>query len=320
MMSLGGSIVASLENINSFLAVYTPPNGLIRTDFEQEGVVPKVMLHIFKEFVLLLGRHSLNNEVPRMVVCKIGKPWVHFDEGSLIGKDGRRLGFNTLFREEERGIFFEKTGHRPGYHRKVLYESSMEAGMTKETTDTLDDSGMRLKNGSNNGLRIWYWSFNLDNQRLNVMASLPTRRVSSPLKTSIKALPVLKKDLLRIRGTRGSASKSKTTKSAEKWNVPTLTKTSSATLTGREIKRSGGGGSLLLEAFLNDDPSLPPPNQGNYLPQVRKELKICEAKSDKSSIDEPPEVKLKDLSPHLEYAFLEGDDKLPVIIAKDLSN
>nr|GFC56696.1 reverse transcriptase domain-containing protein [Tanacetum cinerariifolium] len=61
------------------------------------------------------------------------------------------------------------------------------------------------------------------------------------------------------------------------------------------------------------------PNQGNYLPEVRKELKICEAKYDKSSIDEPPEVKLKDLPPHLEYAFLEGDDKLPVIIAKDLS-
>nr|GEV91597.1 reverse transcriptase domain-containing protein [Tanacetum cinerariifolium] len=58
---------------------------------------------------------------------------------------------------------------------------------------------------------------------------------------------------------------------------------------------------------------------GNYLPEVRKELKICEAKSDKSSIDEPPEVELKDLPPHPEYAFLEGDDKLPVIIAKDLS-
>nr|GFC14238.1 hypothetical protein [Tanacetum cinerariifolium] len=57
----------------------------------------------------------------------------------------------------------------------------------------------------------------------------------------------------------------------------------------------------------------------NYLPQVRKELKIHEAKTDKSSIDEPPEVELKDLPPHLEYAFLEGDDKLPVIIAKDLS-
>nr|GEW48829.1 reverse transcriptase domain-containing protein [Tanacetum cinerariifolium] len=67
------------------------------------------------------------------------------------------------------------------------------------------------------------------------------------------------------------------------------------------------GDILLLEAFLNDDPSLPPPNQGNYLPQVRKELKICKAKTDKSSIDEPPEVELKDLPPHLEYAFLEGD-------------
>nr|GEZ70910.1 reverse transcriptase domain-containing protein [Tanacetum cinerariifolium] len=49
------------------------------------------------------------------------------------------------------------------------------------------------------------------------------------------------------------------------------------------------GDILLLEAFLNDDPSLPPPNQGNYRLDVRKELKICEAKSDKSSIDEPPE-------------------------------
>nr|GEY38648.1 hypothetical protein [Tanacetum cinerariifolium] len=49
------------------------------------------------------------------------------------------------------------------------------------------------------------------------------------------------------------------------------------------------------------------------------ELKIYEAKSDKSSIDEPPEVELKGLPPHLEYAFLEGDKKLPVIIAKDLS-
>nr|GEW97990.1 retrovirus-related Pol polyprotein from transposon 17.6 [Tanacetum cinerariifolium] len=33
----------------------------------------------------------------------------------------------------------------------------------------------------------------------------------------------------------------------------------------------------------------------------------------------PPVVELKDLPPHHEYAFLEGDDKLPIIIAKDLS-
>nr|GEU99123.1 hypothetical protein [Tanacetum cinerariifolium] len=52
-------------------------------------------------------------------------------------------GFNTLFGEEERGIFLKNTGHRPGYLQKILYESSIEAGMTKETTDTLDGSGMR---------------------------------------------------------------------------------------------------------------------------------------------------------------------------------
>ncbi|GKG33678.1 hypothetical protein Tco_0433837, partial [Tanacetum coccineum] len=78
-------------------------------------------------------------------------------------------------------------------------------------------------------------------------------------------------------------------------------------------------GDIILLAFLNDDPSLPPPTQGNYLPEIRKKLKVCEAKNDKSLIDEPPEVELKDLPPHLEYAFLVGDDKLPVIIAKDLS-
>nr|GEV97143.1 reverse transcriptase domain-containing protein [Tanacetum cinerariifolium] len=55
------------------------------------------------------------------------------------------------------------------------------------------------------------------------------------------------------------------------------------------------------------------------MPQVQKELKICEAKTNKSSIDEPPEVELKYLPPHLDYAFLESDDKLLVIIAKDLS-
>nr|GEW58105.1 reverse transcriptase domain-containing protein [Tanacetum cinerariifolium] len=72
------------------------------------------------------------------------------------------------------------------------------------------------------------------------------------------------------------------------------------------------GDILLLEEFLNDDPLSPP------LPL--QELKVVEPKNEKSSIDEPPVVELKDLPPHLEYAFLEGDDKLPVIIAKDLKD
>ncbi|GJW34671.1 reverse transcriptase domain-containing protein [Tanacetum coccineum] len=78
------------------------------------------------------------------------------------------------------------------------------------------------------------------------------------------------------------------------------------------------GDILLLEAILNSDPSPPLPNQGNYFPEIPKDLKICEANNEKSSVNEPPEVELKDLPPHLEYAFLEGNDKLPVIIAKDL--
>ncbi|GJZ74450.1 hypothetical protein Tco_0638596 [Tanacetum coccineum] len=52
--------------------------------------------------------------------------------------------------------------------------------------------------------------------------------------------------------------------------------------------------------------------------EIRKELKVC--KSTKSSIDEPPEVELKDLPPHLEYAFLADNNKFPVIISKDLSD
>ncbi|GJX96964.1 reverse transcriptase domain-containing protein [Tanacetum coccineum] len=49
------------------------------------------------------------------------------------------------------------------------------------------------------------------------------------------------------------------------------------------------GDILLLEAILNSDPSPPPPNQGNYLLEIRKELKVCEAKTDKSSIGRPPD-------------------------------
>nr|GFB17348.1 reverse transcriptase domain-containing protein [Tanacetum cinerariifolium] len=54
------------------------------------------------------------------------------------------------------------------------------------------------------------------------------------------------------------------------------------------------------------------------MPSFKKELKVCEVKTIKSSVDEPPEVELKDLPPHLEYAFLESENKLPVIIAKEL--
>nr|GEW26631.1 retrovirus-related Pol polyprotein from transposon TNT 1-94 [Tanacetum cinerariifolium] len=78
------------------------------------------------------------------------------------------------------------------------------------------------------------------------------------------------------------------------------------------------GDILILEALLNSDPE-PLPNQKDYFPKVPKDLKVIEPKNNKSSDDEPPEVELKDLPPHLEYAFLGDNNKWPVIIAKDLS-
>nr|GEY57032.1 reverse transcriptase domain-containing protein [Tanacetum cinerariifolium] len=80
------------------------------------------------------------------------------------------------------------------------------------------------------------------------------------------------------------------------------------------------GDILLLETILNSEPLPPIPNHEQYLPSYKKELKVCEAKTVKSSVDEPPEVELKDLPPHLEYAFLEGNNKLPVFIAKELGD
>nr|GEZ23540.1 reverse transcriptase domain-containing protein [Tanacetum cinerariifolium] len=78
------------------------------------------------------------------------------------------------------------------------------------------------------------------------------------------------------------------------------------------------GDILILEALLNNDPE-PPSNQKDYLPSLHKDLKVVEPKNNQSSDDEPPEVELKELPPHLEYAFLGDNEKWPVIISKDLS-
>ncbi|GKB83579.1 reverse transcriptase domain-containing protein [Tanacetum coccineum] len=66
----------------------------------------------------------------------------------------------------------------------------------------------------------------------------------------------------------------------------------------------------LIQKLLNNDPFQPP----------SMDLKQSEVTEAKYSIEEPPELELKDLPSHLEYAFLEENDKLPVIIAKGLKN
>nr|GFA20696.1 DNA-directed DNA polymerase [Tanacetum cinerariifolium] len=79
------------------------------------------------------------------------------------------------------------------------------------------------------------------------------------------------------------------------------------------------GDIIILEALLNNDPEPPPSNQKDYFPSNHKDLKVVEPKNNKSSDDEPPEVELKELPPHLEYAFLGENNKWPIIISKDLS-
>nr|GEY48687.1 reverse transcriptase domain-containing protein [Tanacetum cinerariifolium] len=68
------------------------------------------------------------------------------------------------------------------------------------------------------------------------------------------------------------------------------------------------GDICLIEKLSNDDPF--------HLPRI--DLKQGEVVKSKSLIEEPLELELKYLPSHLEYAYLEGVDKLPVIITKDL--
>nr|GEW47314.1 reverse transcriptase domain-containing protein [Tanacetum cinerariifolium] len=70
------------------------------------------------------------------------------------------------------------------------------------------------------------------------------------------------------------------------------------------------GDILFLEKLLNEDPF--------RLPSM--DLKLAEETKANYSIEGPPELELKELPSHLEYAFLENYNKLPVIIAKDLKD
>nr|GEY37658.1 reverse transcriptase domain-containing protein [Tanacetum cinerariifolium] len=69
------------------------------------------------------------------------------------------------------------------------------------------------------------------------------------------------------------------------------------------------GDILFLEKLLNEDPFQLPP----------MDLKLVEKSKEKPSVEELPELELKELPSHLEYVFLEDSNKLPVIIAKNLT-
>nr|GEY58699.1 reverse transcriptase domain-containing protein [Tanacetum cinerariifolium] len=73
------------------------------------------------------------------------------------------------------------------------------------------------------------------------------------------------------------------------------------------------GDILILEELLNSDPLPPFPNQRDFLPEIYKDLKVVEPKNNKSSNDEPPEVKLKELPPQLEV-----NPKIHDVIKKEI--
>ncbi|GKB16594.1 reverse transcriptase domain-containing protein [Tanacetum coccineum] len=74
------------------------------------------------------------------------------------------------------------------------------------------------------------------------------------------------------------------------------------------------GDILYLEKLLNEEPS------PNLPPMKDNDLKQVDITMMKPSIEEPPELELKDLPSHLEYAFLEGTNKLPIIISRELKD
>nr|GEV60863.1 reverse transcriptase domain-containing protein [Tanacetum cinerariifolium] len=68
------------------------------------------------------------------------------------------------------------------------------------------------------------------------------------------------------------------------------------------------GDILFLEKLLNEDPF--------QLPSM--DLKLAKESKAKSFVEKPPELDLKELPSHLDYAFLEDSNKFPVIIAKEV--
>nr|GEZ78875.1 reverse transcriptase domain-containing protein [Tanacetum cinerariifolium] len=205
--------------------------------------------------------------------------------------------------------FFKKTGHRSGYLRKVFYEMSIGAGMTKKATDTLDSCGMRQRLVSSH--------------RFNIFSKWERQRVSKRWLAYVTSRLRVGKEAITFnlnQTSRYSANYNDMTANridvidmaCEEYSQEVLgfsnvitsgnptpyydlvVSTTSPTLnpfensdflleevdafltleddpTSPEVDQSYvdiEGDILLLETFLNDDPSLPPPNQGNYLPQV----------------------------------------------------
>nr|GEY77667.1 reverse transcriptase domain-containing protein [Tanacetum cinerariifolium] len=79
------------------------------------------------------------------------------------------------------------------------------------------------------------------------------------------------------------------------------------------------GPTMVSDASVSESDSCKEPIVKSSSPTLTPFGETEESKA-KSFVEEPPELELKELPSHLEYAFLEDSNKLPVIIAKNLKD
>nr|GEV92122.1 hypothetical protein [Tanacetum cinerariifolium] len=87
-------------------------------------------------------------------------------------------------------------------------------------------------------------------------------------------------------------------------NFQSLNKVDLIDATCKEYSKEVLGFSNVVANEVSTPDPEPPPNQKHYLPEAHNDLKVIEPKNNKSSDDEPLDIELKELPPHLEYAFL----------------
>lgn len=69
-------MIMAKRNYTSLLNLSNaPPNYLIWTIIEKVGIIPKEMLHISKELVLILLRPMRRNLISDKIINNISKPW-----------------------------------------------------------------------------------------------------------------------------------------------------------------------------------------------------------------------------------------------------
>nr|GEY94884.1 DNA-directed DNA polymerase [Tanacetum cinerariifolium] len=108
------------------------------------------------------------------------------------------------------------------------------------------------------------------------------------------------------------------------FDATNINQSSACATTGRSFLRTGRA---LIDVYgeeitlrVNDEAVTFNLNQTTRYSSIYDDMSQGEVVKAKSSIKEPLNLELKDLPSHLEYAYLEGVDKLPVIIAKDLKD